>query len=137
MSHKIMIVDDEVRIADTLALILQHKGYETAAAYDGSSALALCSTFQPDLVLTDVVMPGMSGIELAMAVFAEIPTCKVLLFSGQAATDGMLDNARKRGVDFALISKPVHPEQLLKQIAEMLNSSGCTRSRTRASELRK
>lgn len=124
MSHKIMVVDDERRIADTLALILQHSGYETATAYDGPSTLALCAKFRPDLVLTDVVMPGMSGIELAMAVSENIPRCKILLFSGQAATAEMLERARKQGIDFPLVSKPVHPEELLKKVAKILNSSG-------------
>jgi len=120
--HRIVVVDDERRIADTLALILQRNGYQTAAAYDGPSALALCVEFQPDLVLTDVVMPGMSGIDLAMSVSETIPQCKVLLFSGQAGTSEMLERARKRGIDLPVVSKPVHPEQLLKTIAEMLNS---------------
>jgi len=123
MIHKIMVVDDEGRIADTLALILQHNGYETVTAYDGPSALALGAEFQPDLVLTDVVMPGMSGIELAMTVSENIPRCKVIVFSGQAATAEMLDGARKRGIDFLLVSKPVHPEELLKKVAKILNSS--------------
>ena len=123
ISHKILVVDDERRIADTLALILQHGGYETATAYDGPSALALCAKFQPDLVLTDAEMPGMSGIELATAVSGNIPRCKVLLFSGQAATAQMLERARKQGIDFPLVSKPIHPEELLKKIAKILNSS--------------
>ena len=124
MSGKIiLVVDDERRIADTLALILQSSGYETAIAYEGDSALAQSSKVQPDLLLTDVVMPGMNGIELALAVSERCPGCKVLLFSGQAATAELLDRARKQGCDFPLLAKPVHPEDLLKKVAEILNSS--------------
>ena len=123
MSHKILMVDDEARITDTLALVLQHNGYQTAVAYEGNSALAQCSKFRPDLLLTDVVMPGMDGIELSQRVVDEIPTCKVLLFSGNVATAQMLDRARERGLNLQLLSKPVHPLDLLKKIAEMLNSS--------------
>lgn len=119
----ILVVDDEQRIADTLALILQSKGYETAVAYEGDSALAQSSNIQPDLLLTDVVMPGMNGIELALAVSEKCPECKVLLFSGQAATAELWDRARKQGRDFPLLSKPIHPEDLLKKVAETLNSS--------------
>ncbi len=122
MSHKILVVDDEQRIADTLALILQHSGYETATAYDGASAMELSVEFQPDLVLTDVMMPGMSGIELAMAFSENLPKCKVLLFSGQAATTEMLERARKRGFDVPLVAKPAHPEELLKRVAKILNT---------------
>lgn len=124
MSSKIiLVVDDEQRIADTLALILQSDGYETAVAYEGDSALALSSKVRPDLLLTDVVMPGMNGIELALAVSKRLPGCKVLLFSGQAATAELLGRAQKQGCDFPLLSKPVHPEDLLKKVAEILNSS--------------
>lgn len=124
MSNKvILVVDDEQRIADTLALILQSNGYETAVAYEGDSALALSSKVWPDLLLTDVMMPGMNGIELALAVSERFPECKVLLFSGQAATAELLHRAKKQGCDFPLLSKPVHPEDLLKRVAEILNSS--------------
>jgi DNA-binding NtrC family response regulator len=124
MSNKIiLVVDDEQRIADTLALILRSNGYETAVAYEGASALAHCSRIQPDLLLTDVVMPGMNGIELAEAVSEKFPECKVLLFSGHAATAELLHRARKQGCDFTLLSKPIHPEVLLKKVAEILNSS--------------
>lgn len=124
MSHKIiLVVDDEQRIADTLALILQSKGYETVVAYEGASALAQFSKIQPDLLLTDVVMPGMNGIELALAVSEKFPKVKVLLFSGQAATAELLDRARKQGSEFPLVSKPIHPEDLLEKVAEILSAS--------------
>lgn len=124
MSDKIiLVVDDEQRIADTLALILQSNGYQTSVAYEGASALAQSSKIRPDLLLTDVVMPGMNGIDLALAVSEKLPECKVLLFSGQAATADLLDRARRQGSDFPLLSKPVHPEDLLKKVAEILSSS--------------
>lgn len=124
MNNKIiLVVDDERRIADTIALILQSRGYETAVAYEGDSALAHCSRLQPDLLLTDVLMPGMNGIDLAQTVSEKFPECKVLLLSGQAATAELVDRAREQGHDFPLLSKPIHPEILLKKIAEMLASS--------------
>ena len=119
----VLIVDDERSIADTLAVILRTKGYETAVAYEGDSALALSSRVHPDLLLTDVVMPGMNGIELAIAMSEKYPECKVLLFSGQAATAELLDRARNSGCNFPLLSKPIHPEDLLKIVTEILNSS--------------
>ena len=122
-SKTILVVDDEQRIADTLALILQSSGYETAVAYEGDSALAQASKVRPDLLLTDVIMPGMNGIELALGVSERCPECKVLLFSGQAATAELLDRAKKQGCDFPLLAKPIHPEDLLKKVAEILNPS--------------
>jgi DNA-binding NtrC family response regulator len=123
MNQRILVVDDERKIADTLALILRSKGYEATTAYNGASALAVCATSQPDLLLTDVAMPGLNGIQLALAVTERFPACKVLLFSGQASTAELRDHLPNHGVDFPLISKPVHPKDLLKKIAKIFSSS--------------
>jgi CheY-like chemotaxis protein len=74
----ILVVDDEKRIADTLALILDSEGYSAEAAYEGASALEICRRKVPDLILSDAVMPGMNGIELAIAVrqqFRTVTSC--------------------------------------------------------------
>src|SRR5262249_28080410 len=116
----IVVVDDEKRIADTLALILNSKGYEAKAAHDGASALEICRKKTPDLVLSDVVIPGMNGIELAIAIRQQFRGCHILLFSGQAETAEILEDARRRGYDFELLAKPLHPEHLLGRIKELL-----------------
>ncbi len=64
----IIVVDDEHVIADTLAAILTQSGFSALAAYDGESAFALISARVPDLLITDICMPGMNGIELAIQV---------------------------------------------------------------------
>ena len=120
LSRSVLVVDDEQRIADTLAMILTSKGYTSRAAYSGVSALKLCGNWIPDLLLTDVVMPEMNGIELAIAVRRDFPSCKVLLFSGRAATGEMLEEASSRGARFELLAKPVHPLELLDKIAELI-----------------
>jgi DNA-binding response OmpR family regulator len=120
MQHRILIVDDERRIADTAALILQAQGYQTAVAYDGASGIAGCREFHPHLILTDVVMPGMSGIEMAITIGREFPGCAILLISGQAATADMLETAQRQGHTFELLAKPVHPTVLLKRVAQIL-----------------
>lgn len=116
----VLIVDDEVVIADTLAMILTRNGILAMTAYDGQSALSLARLVPPDLLLTDVVMPDMSGIDLAIAVKQTMPHCRILLFSGQAATMDLLTSARKNGHDFSVIAKPVHPVELLRRISEDL-----------------
>jgi DNA-binding response OmpR family regulator len=116
----IVIVDDERRIADTLVLILKSKGYSAEAAHDAASALELCRRKPPDLVLTDVVMPGTNGIELAIAIRQQFRGCHILLFSGQAETMEILDDARRRGYYFELLAKPVHPEELLATIRRLI-----------------
>lgn|SRR5689334_14846995 len=119
----ILVVDDEKRIADTLALILRSKAYCVATAYDGRQAYESCRRGAPRLVITDVVMPEMNGVELAIKVRSEMPDCAVLLFSGQAATADMLRDAQERGFDFELLAKPVHPEELLAKVREIIGDA--------------
>ena len=117
----VLVVDDERVIADTLALILDRSGYSTATAYNGSSALERATTIRPQLLISDVVMPGMTGVELAIALGEVAPACKVILFSGQAATADLLREARDLGHDFTTLTKPVHPTEMLKRVSECLN----------------
>jgi CheY-like chemotaxis protein len=119
----ILVVDDEKRIADTLALILESKGYVSEATYDGATALEVCRARTPNLMISDVVMPGMSGIELGIAIRRDFPSCKVLLFSGQAATAEMLEDASTHGHHFELLAKPVHPVDLLEKVKQLLGAA--------------
>ena len=123
MSKKILIVDDERVIADTLAAILRRSGYEARACYDAKSAIAHCASAIPDLIITDVMMPGMNGVELAIFVSEQHPGCKVLLFSGMANAVDLLEEARRRGHNFALLGKPIHPSELLAVLADEENFS--------------
>ena len=116
----ILVVDDEPVIADTLATILSRSGYSSRPVYDAKSALELARVLRPALVISDVVMPGMTGIELALALEVLIPKCKVLLFSGQAATVDLLMQARETGHDFAILNKPVHPADMLRRVSELM-----------------
>jgi CheY-like chemotaxis protein len=116
----VLVVDDEKVIADTLSIILKQSGFSALTAYDGSTALQLASDFKPDLLISDVMMPGMTGIELAITLTQLVPRCKILLFSGQAATVDLLEEARSLGHDFTTLTKPVHPTDMLKRISECL-----------------
>ena len=122
MAKRVLVVDDERVIADTLVAILRAAGYEATAAYDGDGGLSECKSCVPDLVITDVIMPGMSGIEMAIQVRLSYPECKVLLFSGQAGTADLLEKARRSGHDFELLAKPVHPADLLRKLTEQAES---------------
>jgi CheY-like chemotaxis protein len=116
----VLVVDDERIIADTLSVILSKSGFTTMTAYDGEGALQLAQAFAPDLLISDVMMPGMTGIDLAITMTKLVPRCKVLLFSGQAATVDLLEEARRCGHDFTTLTKPVHPTDMLRRISECL-----------------
>jgi len=113
---KVLVVDDERVIADTLAIILNQHGFEAAAVYTGTAAVERARNTQPDLIISDVIMPDMNGIEAAINIRQFLPSCKILLFSGQAATADLLESARLKGYEFEILAKPVHPQDLLAKL---------------------
>jgi DNA-binding response OmpR family regulator len=118
----VLVVDDEGTIADSLSGILNRSGYAAMVAYDGESALETALLVPPELLIADVLLPGMSGIDLAIAVKRVFPDCGIILFSGQASTAGLLANANRSGHRFLLLNKPVHPKDLLARVSEKFNS---------------
>jgi CheY-like chemotaxis protein len=120
----ILIVDDERVIANTLSDIFRRAGFKVLTAYDGSSALALIGSSIPDILLSDVAMPGMSGIELAMAVAETIPECKTLLFSGHAEAIEQVIDACECGYDFHFVAKPVDPALMVDMASKLVGRGG-------------
>ena len=123
---RIFVVDDEPVIASTLAAILQMNGFSAKFFTCPLDALAAARLKAPDLLISDVAMPGISGIELAIQMRALFPTCKVLLFSGQAATLDLLQDAHAQGHDFDLLQKPVPPTEFLLEVGKMINATSQT-----------
>jgi CheY-like chemotaxis protein len=113
---RVLVVDDERVIADTLAIILNQHGYDASAVYTGTSAVERARALRPDLIISDVIMPDMNGIEAAIHIRDFLPSCKILLFSGQAATADLLESARAQGHEFEILAKPVHPQDLLAKL---------------------
>jgi CheY-like chemotaxis protein len=118
----VLVVDDESAIADTLSEILKLSGYAATSAYDAEDALETALLTPPQLLITDVMLPGMSGVELAIRMRRIYPNCQVLLFSGQAATADLLVSAKRAGHQFTLLSKPVYPTDLLQFVSESLGA---------------
>jgi CheY-like chemotaxis protein len=113
---KVLVADDEQVIANTLAIILNQAGFEARAVFSGEKAIEALDTFQPDMLISDVIMTGMTGIEAAIITRTRMPNCKILLFSGQAATADLLEKARTQGHEFEILAKPVHPTDLLAKL---------------------
>ena len=113
---KIIVVDDEPIIADTLVNILNGEGYEAFGVSDGKSAIEWAEIVRPDAVVTDVIMPGIDGIETAKAISKLLPACRIILFSGQAASTGLLEKARAEGCLFEILAKPINPDTLLEKL---------------------
>ena len=113
---KILVVDDEKRIADTLTEILEMSGFHVATAYDGWDALEAAARFHPDYLLSDVLMPRMNGVDLAIAMRKMYPDAKILLFSGQAGISEILLAGQRQGFEFELVAKPIHPLKLIERL---------------------
>ncbi|HEX5234908.1 MAG TPA: response regulator [Silvibacterium sp.] len=113
---KVLVADDERVIADTLAIILNQSGFEATAVYSGEKAVEAAETMRPDMLISDVIMNDLNGIDAAIKIRAMLPSCKILLFSGQAATADLLDRAQGQGHQFEILAKPVHPQDLLAKL---------------------
>jgi CheY-like chemotaxis protein len=88
--YKVLVVDDERVIASSLCTILELHGFDVRAAFDGKEALQVAREFQPDFLLSDVVMPGPDGVQTAIAIREFLPRCMVLFLSGQAHSMDLL-----------------------------------------------
>ena len=99
---KVLVADDEQVIADTLAIILNQSGFEATAVYNGEKAVEAARTIRPDMLISDVIMTDMNGIDAAIRIRALLPKIKILLFSGQAATADLLEKARTQGYEFEI-----------------------------------
>jgi CheY-like chemotaxis protein len=119
-SHRIrpsiLVVDDQQLIANTTAMVLNHSGFRAERAYNGQSALEKALRLRPDFLLTDILMPGMNGVELAVAVRRQLPATIIVLISGQAGVTEILHQARVDGFEFDLLAKPIHPQKLLEHL---------------------
>lgn len=119
----IFVVDDEEVIASTIAAILRMKGLNAVPFTSAPEALARSRTVAPDLLITDIMMPVLSGAELAQHIQWRYPQCRVLLFTGQWDKADAEIAAFEDGLVYQLIPKPVHPKELLKKVREMLATS--------------
>jgi CheY-like chemotaxis protein len=120
VAPRVFVVDDEPVIASTLAAILKTHGYSAISFSSPLEALDAARSNAPDLLLSDVAMPGISGIYLAILMRTNYPDLKILLFSGHAATMDLIEEARISGHSFPLLVKPLHPSVLLSQIGALV-----------------
>jgi CheY-like chemotaxis protein len=126
---RVFVVDDEHVIASSLAAILKLHGYSATSFTSPLQALTAALTSAPDLLISDVAMPGLSGMDLAIQIKAVCPACKILLFSGHAPSQDLLKDARGLGNRSQLLQKPIHPSVMISSIGALTaeSSVGCHR----------
>lgn len=115
------MVDDESIIAQTVGMILRNAGYAARSFSQPDVALTAATGEWPDLLVTDMVMPEMNGVELAMRMQELRPGCKVLVISGQLLSLPAVAKGQKDHRDFDFVCKPIHPLKLLEKIEDVLN----------------
>jgi len=117
---RILVVDDEAFFQELFREVLSSAGHATRVASSADEALQLLAKDHFDLLVTDIVMPGMTGRELAEALTAERPGIRVLYMSGYTddavVRPGVLDS------DVAFLQKPITPETLTRKVREVIES---------------
>lgn len=126
----VLIVDDEKIVAESTAEIFRLAGHRAIAVTSPTRAVEAARAIQPDILITDVLMPEEDGITLALKIRAMIPRCKVLLTSGQAETSILLDEAEKRGLHFDIVGKPLWPPELVKRAEHLVGVKPNSQSAT-------
>lgn len=116
---RILVVDDEELVANSLVQILNLSGFDASSLYSGSEAIDRANIAAFDVLITEVVMPEMTGIDAAIEIQKVLPNCKVLLVSGNTRTDDLLRDAQERGNDFEILAKPVHPSVIIDRLTAM------------------
>jgi len=119
-NEKILVVDDEISITKLTKTILEDVGYSVLAAYNGEQALKILEKEQVDLMITDVIMPGMGGIKLSETVQSKYPNVKIQLVSGYTGENSLLKGNSK--LIQKLIYKPIDDLGLIKRVREILDA---------------
>jgi two-component system chemotaxis response regulator CheY len=119
---KILVIDDDPLVRHTIMRILKHQGYEVLVAEDGARGIKIFRAHQPELVITDIIMPEQEGLETIRQITSEYPACKVIAISGggRIGNFDFLDIAGKLGASI-ILQKPFDPAELLKCVTNCLS----------------
>lgn len=113
-ARRVLIVDDDEAIREILSLSVEDLGYEVSSARNGEIALEELDTFKPDIVLTDIKMPGIDGVELLRRIKTHDPEIEVIMISGHGDMDLAIKSLQHEALDF--IAKPVRDEVLVNAL---------------------
>jgi CheY-like chemotaxis protein len=116
----LMILDDDAAVRHTWTIIFRQQGYEVIPVEHGEAAIDAARNQAPDLLLADIRLPDMTGIEAARQVKEIAPGCHILLISGDGEASEALEEARLQGTSFEVLPKPISPPDLIQRIADRL-----------------
>lgn len=120
---RILIIDDETAISVMLKRLVEKAGHETRIAVNGIEGLQLFNTFNPDLLITDIVMPEKEGLELIFELRRKNPNLKIVAISGggRFQYEGYLNSAKHLGANL-VFQKPLDLKALMSGISELLQA---------------
>lgn len=119
--QRVLIVDDDRLVADTLALVFVKSGFQAIAAYSADQALESARTLAPDLLLCDVTMPGRDGLALVCDITRELPSCRIIILTGfYSNLQEVREQSSKLARPLGILTKPCQPSELLREAANML-----------------
>jgi DNA-binding NtrC family response regulator len=110
---RVLVADDEHLIADTLATIFRNNGFDARSVYSGYSAIETAVRFYPDVVVSDIEMSGINGVNAALSISRELPKSKFIFITGHPDRNYHLDIARSRGLQLECLHKPIPPQLLI------------------------
>jgi two-component system OmpR family response regulator len=120
--HRILVTEDEEFLREMLATALRFAGFEVRVAADGNEALALVPVFQPQLIVMDVMMPGVDGLEACRRLRASNDSTPVIFLTARDATDDKLIGFELGGDDY--LTKPFNLDELIARIRAVLHRTG-------------
>lgn len=118
---RVLVVDDEPYLCDVVRRILEKEGYEVATVPDGQRALDFIERQEPDVILLDIMMPGLDGREVCRRVRARSPKTQVIYFTARAEPVGLLPTRQLRREADALIIKPASSRLIVSKLERVLH----------------
>ena len=124
MKQRVLVVDDDKLVADTLTLVFRANGFESEATYSAAEGLARARSFDPDMVLCDVTMPERTGLQLVEEIDRELPRCRILMLTAYSSNLAKVgEHAIKLNRHVHVLSKPCRPEDLLREADVLLKTA--------------
>src|SRR5829696_552215 len=117
MRSRVLVVDDNARTQDAIVLYLRHAGYEVEAAATGPDALAAAAERQPDLIVLDLMLPGLSGLDVCRTL-RERTDVPIIMVTARTAEEDKLEGLRSGADDY--VTKPFSPRELVARVATVL-----------------
>ncbi|MGI9103840.1 MAG: response regulator [Terriglobales bacterium] len=134
----VLVVDDERVIADSLVAILSREGFSASAAYSGEAAMVVARKSKPDVLISDICMKQMDGVQLAKHMRELWPSCRTVLISGSPASYQVMHSVAELGEQFHFLTKPIEPRDLIGLLSTWVATQprSCGRSNRRFEQQR-